>query len=222
MRISLLSLTIIASLMLLSIKTMDALQRKQELPEAIIIGTVSAASEAAEDELEGDDIEEEFAEEVSELTPEEVEAIRKREQAMSFTETELEILSNLAERRRQLEAWQEDLEVKQNILEISQTKIDEKLDELRTLKAEVETILAAYNQKEDEKTMTLVKIYQSMKPKAAARIFSELDLDTMLRVVAKMREKSVAAILAEMDPQLARDLTETFAERGTLSKPLQN
>ena len=52
-----------------------------------------------------------------------------------------------------------------------------------------------------------------MKPKDAARIFEELDLEVLLQVVQRMKEAKVAPILAAMDPKRATEVTTRLAER---------
>ena len=46
-----------------------------------------------------------------------------------------------------------------------------------------------------------------MKPKDAARIFEDLELDTLLEVSERMKERKLAGIIAKMSPQKAREIT---------------
>ena len=46
-----------------------------------------------------------------------------------------------------------------------------------------------------------------MKPKDAARIFGELDMDTLLMVAERMKERKLAPIMAKMDPTKATEIT---------------
>lgn len=200
----------VASIILVGLKVGDVVARKQTLTEAFIVASVSAEEETPEEDNEDGDKADETGEETA--------AQLKTAEENNFTQTELDILQRLSKRREKLEEWQKDLEVKENILNITQTKIDQKLDQLKTLKEQVEALLQEYNKKEDAKTMTLVKVYENMKPKAAAQIFAELDMETLLQVVDKMKEKKVADILAQMEPKLAKELTETFAARGKLAE----
>ena len=55
------------------------------------------------------------------------------------------------------------------------------------------------------------KIYENMKPKAAAGVFEELDMDILLEVVSRMKERKVAPILALMTPTRAKELTFELA-----------
>lgn len=57
----------------------------------------------------------------------------------------------------------------------------------------------------------LVKMYQSMRPKDAARIFERLDLNVQVDVASRMRERAMALVMAEMDPKAASRLTMALA-----------
>lgn len=240
MRFRLLTLIMIASVLLLLVKVADIIDRRQSLFEGFVVETLHAEEKKDEEkkdeehgekkssehgdakEEEGHGGEEGSKEEKKEgdtASDEDAADTMAKEQEHTYTQIELDILQRLGDRRTKLEEWQKDLEVKENVLNITQTKIDQKIAELRELKTQVEAILAEYRKKEDEKTLTLVKIYENMKPKAAAKIFTELELPTLLQVVDKMKEKNVAAIVAEMDPKLAKELTETFAAHGRLPEP---
>ncbi|MBJ6122115.1 MotE family protein [Sphingomonas mollis] len=59
----------------------------------------------------------------------------------------------------------------------------------------------------------LARIYQVMKPTAAAVVLEQLDLDVQMRVAQKMRERSTAMILAAMTPKGAAALTMAMARR---------
>ena len=60
---------------------------------------------------------------------------------------------------------------------------------------------------------SLVKIYENMKPKDAARIFGELDMAILLPVTERMKERKLAAILAKMNTTNAMALTIQLAQR---------
>jgi flagellar motility protein MotE (MotC chaperone) len=69
---------------------------------------------------------------------------------------------------------------------------------------------------EESQLQSLVKIYENMKPKAAAGVFEELDMDILLEVVSRMKERKVAPILALMTPTRAKELTFELAQRQQL------
>jgi flagellar motility protein MotE (MotC chaperone) len=135
-----------------------------------------------------------------------------------FTEAEIETLEDLAARREELDRRERELETRDALLQAAEKRIDEKVAELKALKAQIERLVAQYDEEEQAKLQSLVKIYESMKPKDAARIFGELEMDILLDVVERMREQKAAPILARMDPTKAKTVTAELAQRRRLSR----
>lgn len=65
----------------------------------------------------------------------------------------------------------------------------------------------------------LARIYQAMKPAAAALVLEQLELEVQMHVAQKMRERSTALILAAMTPKGAAVLTMALARRRAISIP---
>jgi flagellar motility protein MotE (MotC chaperone) len=226
MRIRLLHLLIFGCITLLGIKTMDMYQRNKSLSEILFVSSTSAEEKPPAEEVPATEEEKNSEsnntedpteeEETGEETEEE--AVKDFREELTFTETEVEILRRLQQRRAKLEQWEETLKVKDNVLKVTQTKIDQKLKELRSLKNEVVGLLKEYNKKDDAKLRSLVKIYESMKPKNAAKIFENLDMAILLEVIDKMKESKSALILAKMNSERAKELTVLYAEQRKLSE----
>ncbi len=130
---------------------------------------------------------------------------------------ERELLESLSKRREELQAWSESISMRENILNATEMKINKKISDLKILEKRVSELLAQYNDKEDAKIRSLVKIYESMKPKDAANIFNELEMDILLSVVDAMSERRAAPILAKLNPEKARMVTEALAKERRLS-----
>ncbi len=60
----------------------------------------------------------------------------------------------------------------------------------------------------------LARIYQAMKPKAAAVVFEQLDMEVQMKVAQRMRERSTAMIMAAMTPKGAAALSMALARRS--------
>ena len=136
-----------------------------------------------------------------------------------FSDSELEVLQNLSARREELETRARELDMRENLLKVAEQRLDEKIARLDQLRATVEAHLDAYDQQMDEKLSRLVKIYESMKAKDAARIFAELEMSILLDVIGRMREQKSASILAAMDPIQAKTITSELALRNQLPEP---
>lgn len=126
---------------------------------------------------------------------------------------EADVLESLAERRKKLDQWENDIALREKVLQATEQRIDQKLGELNAMSGELKEMLVTYDEEEDAKVSSLVKVYEAMKPKDAARIFDELDMDILLMVVDRMSERKVAPVLAAMSPQKARDLTQLLADQ---------
>lgn len=138
---------------------------------------------------------------------------KKREK---FTQTELDLLQSLSKRREELDAKAKELSMREDVLKATEVKLDKKIDDLKNLKGTVENLLAQYNEHEDAKIKSLVKIYESMKPAQAAEIFNQLDNSILLRVIDKMKEAKAAPILANMKPEKAKQVTIELANAKRL------
>lgn len=142
-----------------------------------------------------------------------VEPSQQDDRGPEFSDTELEILQSLSARRDYLEQREHDISLKEASLLVIEKNIDLKIAELQELQKELESILAAYEQKEDEKVQSLVKIYESMKPQDSAKIFEQLQMSILVEVADQMKEPKLGAILAKMDTYKAKELTVELANR---------
>lgn len=131
---------------------------------------------------------------------------------------ELQVLQSLGARRGQLEQREQDLNVQLALLAAAEAKLDAKLKQMNTLKAEVQGLMTQADQKEEAETNRLVKVFESMKAKDAAPRMELLDDSVRLPIAAKMKERVLSAILAEMKPAEAKRLTEALARRHSAAK----
>lgn len=229
MKLRIFSLIILGCLVLLMVKAGGLADRVKFAMESLFFPPLSA-EEKKEEVKKEEPKEGEVKTEVKEGEKKEGEAKPAEEskeggeqKISEFSNTEIEILQQLAKRREKLKDWESDMEARERVLSLTQARIDQKISELRDLKGEVEKLLNEYNQKEDKKIQSLVKIYENMKPKNAAAVFSEIDKKTLLQIISKMKEAKVAAILGQMDPKAARDITAEYAQYRKLpAKELEN
>jgi flagellar motility protein MotE (MotC chaperone) len=133
-----------------------------------------------------------------------------------FSEVRMELFKDLTKRRKALEVRERELSVREALLKAAEQEITQKYDELVSLRSEIQDLLKEQTEEEKKRTTSLVKIYEGMKPKDAARIFNTLDMDVLLNVVSRMSERKSAPILASMDPARARSLTIMLMEQKSL------
>lgn len=135
-----------------------------------------------------------------------------------LTQAEIDLLQQLAERRRVLESREQELEIRTGLLSAAEKRIDKKVEELKVLRETIAGLIKTFDAQQDAKILSLVKIYENMKPKNAARIFEKMELDTLLEVAERMKERKLAPIMAKMDPEKARDMTVELARLRQLPK----
>jgi flagellar motility protein MotE (MotC chaperone) len=139
-----------------------------------------------------------------------------------FNQIEVDILQNLSARRQEIEKWSEEVKMQENVLKAAEVQLNQKMQDLQSLREDVQAMLKKYEKKESGELKSLVKIYENMKPVDAARIFNEMEMEILLEVVDLMSERKAAPILANMIPVKAKDLTIDLAEKRKLkNKALQ-
>ena len=135
-----------------------------------------------------------------------------------LSDSEIEVLQRLVERRDALDKRDKELDLRDNLLRATESRIDEKISKLKEIEATIQDLLKAYDEQELKKLKSLVAIYEKMKPKDAARIFNSLDMDVLLDVTGLMKESKLAAILGKMEGERAKKLTVELATRKQLPK----
>lgn len=137
-----------------------------------------------------------------------------------LTQAEIDLLQKLAERREVLERREREIELREGLVRAAEAKLDTRSGELKTLQASLlaeqkrlEELVKTQNEQELARIASLVKIYENMRPKDAARIFDQLDQAVLYDVLKGMKEAKTAPILASMDPDKARTMTALLREK---------
>lgn len=128
---------------------------------------------------------------------------------------EVEVLQNLSNRRAALDKQTAELRQREVVMQAAEKRIDEKIAKLQALQKSIDSAAQQQNDEDDARIKSLVRIYETMKPQDAARIFEQLDLPVLISVLERMREMKAAPILASMDPAKAKAVTLALAERHT-------
>lgn len=137
----------------------------------------------------------------------------------SFSPAEIEVLQRLAARRDEIEARGREMDMREALVKAAEARIDKKVGEMKAMQNTIENLLRKYDEQEDNKMKSLVKIYETMKPSDAARIFEQLDMPILLSVLERMKEAKAAPIIAAMDPGKAKTVTSELAQRRQLPQP---
>jgi flagellar motility protein MotE (MotC chaperone) len=136
--------------------------------------------------------------------------------ASGISSAEMDVLTSLADRRDALEQRQRELDLRANIIQATEKRVDGKIAELKALQAKIESLVGQRDAKELEQLDGLVKVYAAMKPKDAARIFASLDDNVRLGVAGRMKPDVIAGIMAALPAEVAQKLSVQLANRYKL------
>lgn len=192
-------------------------EAKQDHADDAVDGEDAAEAPENDDEATNEDGEDQGgAAKDSEGGEKERQAPRPRDTGPQFSRAEIEMLQSLMERRETLDLRARELDIRGNLLSAAELRIDEKIVRLKSIEATIQELLARHDDQEEKKLRSLVRIYESMKPKQAARIFEELDIDILIDVAERMNERKFAPILAQMNPERAKTVTVEIRTRRQL------
>lgn len=135
-----------------------------------------------------------------------------------LTPAEIELLQHLSIRREEIDKRERELEGRTGLMLAAESRIDKKVVELQNLRATIEGLIKTFDNQQDAKLLSLVKIYENMKPKDAAKIFEDLELETLLEVAERMKERKLAPVMAKMNPEKAREMTVELRQLRRLPK----
>lgn len=133
-----------------------------------------------------------------------------------MSRSEVELLRDLSKRRGELEDREKQIALRERLLEATEKRIDTKINELKQLENQISGLIGQHEEEQNEQFDNLVRVYEKMKAKDAARIFQRLDLDIQVSVAQRMKDNKFAPILAEMDSDSARALSTKLAQKAEL------
>lgn len=127
--------------------------------------------------------------------------------------SEIEILQKLSERRKKLEEMERSMQMREDLLKASEDRIGRRVDELKSLEDKIGGATKAKEEAKAKELADLVKMYESMKAKDAARVFDKLDIQLAAELGRQMNPKKLGDIVAKMSADQAEKLTVELANR---------
>lgn len=136
----------------------------------------------------------------------------------TFTQSEIAILQELAERREALDLRNKEIDKKVIQLKVTEEEINKKLAQLQAYEKKLRSLMQEYSAKEKERLDSLVKLYASMKPRDAARILNTLDIEVSTALVREMKPSASSAILSQMEASKAKAITDALIGNSITTK----
>jgi flagellar motility protein MotE (MotC chaperone) len=132
------------------------------------------------------------------------------------SDAEGKLNQDLSKRREELDKESRELSTRKALLSVAQQELDQKVGEMTTLRNQIQGMMSTLSDQEKARMQSLVKIYETMKPADAARIFNTLDMDVLIEVMSMMKEAKSAPVLAAMDSERAKSVTVMLAQQKKL------
>jgi flagellar motility protein MotE (MotC chaperone) len=124
---------------------------------------------------------------------------------------ELDHLSNLRDKKKELDAREEEISRVEAELQKQQEELAQKIKELKDTREHISRMLEERVRGDEQKVETLVQMYSNMRPPQAAKIFENLDEDLAIDILGRMKKKSAADIMNLLKPEKAQVFSEKFA-----------
>lgn len=124
------------------------------------------------------------------------------------------LLERLGERQRLLNEQETAIRLRESLLRAAEQRINLRVNDLKDIETRIKTMISKRKEEQNSQLKGLVVMYENMKPKDAARIFSTLDLEVLVSLVDMMNVRKMSNILASMDSLAARKLTVAISNRS--------
>ncbi len=131
------------------------------------------------------------------------------------TPTERALLERLAARRTELDAYAQELAMRASLVDAAERRIGERQATLQSIEDQIASLVEQRKAMEEGQFAAIVDMYGTMKPKDAAAIFDQLDMEVLVRVAKMMTPRKMAPILAAMNTGRAQELTVRLASAET-------
>lgn len=122
----------------------------------------------------------------------------------SATQDDFSVSKEMAQIREK----KEKLAQKEKDLKSLEKEVNQKLERLKELQANLQKMLDEANVMKNKKIKHLVDVYSNMKPKQAAQVLETLNQDIAVKILAGMRGRTAGEILSYVQADKAATLSE--------------
>jgi flagellar motility protein MotE (MotC chaperone) len=136
--------------------------------------------------------------------------------------SERAILERLQARRQELDARAREIDIRESLLKAAEKKAESKVEELKTVESKIATATEQKNEAEATRFKGIITMYESMKPKDAAKVFDRLEMPVLYQIASQIAPRKMSDILGLMSPEVAERLTTEMARRASTSDQAAN
>jgi flagellar motility protein MotE (MotC chaperone) len=129
--------------------------------------------------------------------------------------SERAILERLQARRQELETRAREIDIRESLLKAAEKRIESRVDELKGVEAGIKTATEQKSEADGARFKGIITMYESMKPKDAAKIFDRLEMPVLFEIASQIAPRKMSDILGLMQPEAAERLTVELARRAS-------
>lgn len=130
-----------------------------------------------------------------------------------------DLLSALAAREAALDERAARIADRMQALRLTEEVTAARLSELETVEAALSRTLTLADEAAEQDVLRLTAVYENMKPKTAAELFSRMPPGFAAGFLGRMRPEAAAAILSGLEPDQAYAISATLAGRNAAAPP---
>ena len=135
-------------------------------------------------------------------------------QGAPVSASERAVLERLQARRQELEARAREIDIRESLLKAAEKKVESKVEELKGVESKIATETTQKNEAEATRFKGIITMYESMKPKDAAKVFDRLEMPVLYQIASQIAPRKMSDILGLMSPEVAERLTTEMARRA--------
>jgi flagellar motility protein MotE (MotC chaperone) len=136
------------------------------------------------------------------------------DQSPRVSESERAILERLQSRRQELDQRSREIEIRESLLKAAEKRIESKVEEMKALEAKAAGVSGQRAEQEAVRFKGIITMYESMKPKDAAKVFDRLEMSVLIEIASQIAPRKMSDIMGLMQPEAAERLTVELARRA--------
>src|SRR3954447_25989583 len=144
--------------------------------------------------------------------------IRPEENQQQVSPAEKAILERLQSRRKELEARAREIDIRESLLRAAEKRIEARVEDVKANDSRASMMNAQKTEAEAARFKGIITMYESMKPKDAAKVFDRLEMPVLIEIASQIAPRKMSDILGLMTTEAAERLTVELARRAGSDK----
>jgi flagellar motility protein MotE (MotC chaperone) len=140
--------------------------------------------------------------------------LHPEENQQPISPSERAILERLQSRRQELEARAREIEIRESLLKAAEKRIESRVEEMKSIEAKGSAVSEQKSEADNARFKSIVTMYESMKPKDAAKVFDRLEMPVLIEIASQIAPRKMSDIMGQMLPESAERLTVELAHRA--------